>query len=58
MSTFLTFLKTFFVDVIVTAGLKIWEIVRRGAKHHESYSDGTTEERLKKKIKDKWGGDA
>jgi hypothetical protein len=47
--------KSFLVDLIVTAGVKIWEIIRRGAKHHESYSNGKTEDRLKNKIKDKWG---
>lgn len=58
MTALLGILKSFLVDLIVTAGVKIWEIVKRGAKHHESYSDGKTEKRLKKKIKDQWGDDA
>ena len=58
MSGLLGLLKAFLVDLIVTAGVKVWEIIKRGAKHHESYSDGNTEADLKKKIKDQWGDDA
>ena len=58
MTGFLAILKSFFVDLFVAAGVKIWEEIKKGVKHHESYSDGTTEKRLKKKIKDQWGDDA
>lgn len=58
MSAFLGMLKSFLVDLIVTAGVKIWQLIRKGAQHHESYSDGKIEDDLREKIKDQWGDDA
>lgn len=55
MSALLSLLKGFFVDVVVTAGVKIWEMMRRGPQHHVGNSDGSTEKKFRKKKKELWG---
>lgn len=58
MTALLSFLKGFFVDLIVTAGMKIWQLIRKGDTHHESKASGSVEKDLNKKIEDKWGDEA
>lgn len=55
MSALLNLLKGFLVDVIVSAGVKIWQMMRKGPQHHVGNSDGTTEAKFRKKKKERWG---